>query len=225
MIGNKSIIFKCITFFLFIHTVFSNSVYWEPEVPVPGGEITIYYNTIEGALPDNTFPAYIHLGYNGWQETNDYAMSYAPFIGTGWWQFTYQIPQNAETIDFVFTDLDDNWDNNGGIGIDWHISLNYYWSPFNPTPNESFDVVLNNVEQGGSLVWTVDSGNGHEQPILDYWPEGSYIENGVVVSPLSFISSNSLSLTFDPFQNGSQVVSSLKFKILWDDGTYDSGQN
>ena len=105
------------------------------------------------------------------------------------------------------------------------FSLNYYWSPFNPTPNDSFDIILNNVEQNGSLVWTVDSGNGHEQPISDYWPEGSYIQDGVVVSPLESLSSSSLSLTFDPFQSGEQVVSSLKFKILWEDGTYDAGEN
>ena len=214
-----------IIYALLLNIGISNYVFWEPEIPVPGGEITIYYNTIEGSLPNSTFPVYVHLGNDGWQDVDDYAMSYSPSDGVGWWKYSYQIPDDAETIDFVFTDLNDNWDNNGGIGIDWHISLNYYWSPFNPTPNESFDVVLNNVEQSGFLVWTVDSGNGHEQPIPDYWPEGSYIENGVVISPLSFISSNSLSLTFDPFQNGSQVVSSLKFKILWDDETYDSGEN
>ena len=203
----------------------SNYVFWEPEIPVPGGEITIYYNTIDGSLPNSTFPVYVHFGNDGWQDVEDYAMSYSPINGVGWWKYSHQIPDDAETIDFVFTDLNDNWDNNGGIGIDWHISLNYYWSPFNPTPNDSFDIILNNVEQSGSLVWTVDSGNGHEQPISDYWPEGSYIQDGVVVSPLESLSSSSLSLTFDPFQSGEQVVSSLKFKILWEDGTYDAGEN
>jgi len=203
----------------------SNYVFWEPEIPVPGGEITIYYNTIDGSLPNSTFPVYVHLGNDGWQDVEDYAMSYSPVNGVGWWKYSHQIPDDAETIDFVFTDLNDSWDNNGGVGIDWHISLNYYWAPFNPTPNDSFDIILNNVEQSGSLVWTVDSGNGHEQPISDYWPEGSYIQDGVVISPLESLSSSSLSLTFDPFQSGEQVVSSLKFKILWEDGTYDAGEN
>ena len=203
----------------------SNYVFWEPEIPVPGGEITIYYNTIDGSLPNSTFPVYVHLGNDGWQDVEDYAMSYSPINGVGWWKYSHQIPDDAETIDFVFTDLNDSWDNNGGVGIDWHISLNYYWAPFNPTPNDSFDIILNNVEQSGSLVWTVDSGNGHEQPISDYWPEGSYIQDGVVISPLESLSSSSLSLTFDPFQSGEQVVSSLKFKILWEDGTYDAGEN
>jgi len=200
-------------------------VYWEPEIPIPGQEITVYYNTIDGALPNNTFPAYIHLGYNGWQDTEDYAMSYDPSLGVGWWKYTYDIPEDAETIDFVFTDLNDNWDNNGGIGIDWHISLNYYWSPFNPTPNDQFEIVLNNIEQEGEIVWTVDAGNGHTNPIEDYWPEGSYISNGLVHTPLNYIDDNTVAINFNSMQSGEQVVYSLKFRILWEDGTYDIGSN
>ena len=123
-------------------------VYWEPEIPVPGGDITIYYNTIEGDLPNETSPVYIHLGYNGWQDTDDYEMSYAPDVGNGWWRYIYLIPQDAETIDFVFTDLDGNWDNNGGMGLDWHISLKYYWLPFSPNPNNTVSIFLENVENG-----------------------------------------------------------------------------
>ncbi|HIA30244.1 MAG TPA: hypothetical protein EYN82_01195, partial [Candidatus Marinimicrobia bacterium] len=70
-----------------------NVVFWEPEIPVSGGDITIYYNTIEGTLPDDTAPVYIHLGYNGWQNTDDYEMSYAPDVGNGWWQYEYEIPE------------------------------------------------------------------------------------------------------------------------------------
>ena len=224
-IKNNNKLLKYIIFCIFMNFVFPNYVYWEPEIPIPGGEITIYYNTIEGTLPNNTFPVYIHLGYNGWNETDDYAMSYYPANGAGWWKYDYQIPENAETIDFVFTDLNDNWDNNGGIGIDWHISLNYYWSPFNPTPNDDFQINLNNIEQGGYIVWTVDAGNGHVAPIEEYWPQGSYMLDGVVFSPLEFTSSSSLLIDFEPFQSGEQVVSSLKFKILWEDGTYDLGEN
>jgi len=99
-------------------------VFWEPEIPVPGGVVTIYYNVIEGTLPDDTNPVYIHLGYNGWQNTNDYVMTPAPDVGNGWWSYEYSIPQVAEIIDFCFTDLLGNWDNNGGMGIDWHINLN-----------------------------------------------------------------------------------------------------
>ena len=134
-------------------------------------------------MPGNTFPVYVHLGYNGWNETEDYAMSYYPLNGMGWWKYEYLIPEDAETIDFVFTDLNDNWDNNGGIGIDWHISLNYYWAPFNPSPNDNIEVVLNNLNQGGYILWTIDAGNGYVAPIEEYWPEGSYLQNQILYTP------------------------------------------
>ena len=80
----------------------------------------IYYNTIQGTLANNTNPVYIHIGHSGWQGVDDYAMTYEPSLGNGWWSFVYPIAEDAETIDFVFTDLLDNWDNNGGIGIGTH---------------------------------------------------------------------------------------------------------
>ena len=36
---------------------YSTYVYWEPEIPIPGGVVKIYYDTIEGTLPDNTSPS------------------------------------------------------------------------------------------------------------------------------------------------------------------------
>ncbi|MBT3251074.1 MAG: hypothetical protein HN729_01100 [Candidatus Marinimicrobia bacterium] len=206
-------------------TMNAQYVYWEPEIPIPGGEITIYYNTIEGALPDNTMPVYIHLGYNGWQDTEDYAMTFQPEIGNGWWAYEYSIPVNAGTIDFVFTDLNNNWDNNGGIGIDWHISLNYYWIPFNPTPNDEISIVLNNTTQGGSLAWTVDDGNNHTLPISDYWPDGTIVQDDYALTSLLNSGDGTLNLLFEAMNSGEQVVESIKFRILWDDGNWDVGSN
>ena len=67
-------IIRYIVCFLFTQCIFGNYVYWEPEIPIPGDQITVYYNTIDGALPNNTFPAYIHLGYNGWEEVESYLL-------------------------------------------------------------------------------------------------------------------------------------------------------
>ena len=73
-----------IIFTVIFNIVFSqNLVNWEPEQPVPGDMMTIYYNHIEGSLPDNTNQVYIHLGFNGWQETSSYEMDYAPDLGNG----------------------------------------------------------------------------------------------------------------------------------------------
>ena len=92
--------------------------------------------------------------------------------------------------------------------------MNYYWSPFNPTPNDDFEIVLNNIDQGGHIIWTVDAGKGHTTPIQDYWPENSYLDNGYVYSPLVFLTDTSASVDFTSLQSGEQVVSSIKFKLV-----------
>ena len=209
-------------------------VYWTPEIPTPGGEITIYYNTIEGTLANNTNPVYIHIGHSGWQGVDDYAMTYEPSLGNGWWSFVYPIAEDAETIDFVFTDLLDNWDNNGGFGIDWHISLNYYWTPFSPGPNSSVEVLLNGTENPGSIVWTVNDGSGFDVPIENYRPVGTTEIGDLpwslgsvgswVSSPLSYDDDSQVA-ELGPFNLGEQIVESIKFAILWEDGTWDAGSN
>ena len=90
-------------FILFLLSfVYTSVVFWEPEVPVPGGDITIYYNTSEGSLPEQMNPAYIHLGHSGWLEVQDYEMVSVQIDNDGiWWKFLYQIPEEATTIDFV----------------------------------------------------------------------------------------------------------------------------
>ncbi len=209
-------------------------VYWVPEIPTPGGNIQIFYNTIEGTLPNNTNPVYIHIGHSGWQGVDDYAMTYEPSLGNGWWSFIYEIPENAETIDFVFTDLLDNWDNNGGFGIDWHISLNYYWTPFSPGPNSNVEILLNGTEQHGSIVWTVNDGSGFNTPIESYQPENTVeIEElpwslssvgSWVQTPLDYDDDAQL-IELGPFDDGEQIIQSLKFAILWDNGEWDAGSN
>lgn len=219
--------FKIILLISIFHFQFSlaSYVYWEPEIPIPGETIAIYYESIEGTLPNDADPVYIHLGYNGWQDVDDLEMTLQPELPDGnWWMYSYNIPENAETIDFVFTDLI-NWDNNGGYGIDWHISLNYSWTPFNPGPNDHVTINLNNVDMGGHIAWTVDAGNGHVTPINDYYPAGSYEEDGLVFTPLEFAGGETYQVIFDPFQSGAQVVQSIKFKILWENGEWDVGQN
>lgn len=162
--------------FLFLWlTLFGNAfgivVYWHPVAPSPGDSVTIFYNVIEGTLPDDTNPVYIHLGINGWQNVHDWEMT--PDTVDGWWKYDYAIPAHVYVIDFVFTDLGGNWDNNGGMGIDWHISLNYYWQPFNPGPNDSVKIIVRNSHQAGAIVWYVMSNKNPLPPISQYWPEHS----------------------------------------------------
>ena len=53
--------FRVVIFCLLLNLVSAqNLVYWEPEQPIPGESITIFYNHIEGSLPDDAVQVYVH---------------------------------------------------------------------------------------------------------------------------------------------------------------------
>ena len=97
------------------------AAYWEPETPIAGDTVAVYYDPVAGALPDGTDPVYIHIGHSGWQDvlSPDPQMVYQ--AGIGFWKYTYSIPEIASSVDFVLTDGLGNWDNNGGG--DWHVPV------------------------------------------------------------------------------------------------------
>ena len=99
--GIKLKLTNLFTLFIFSAVAMGQSVYWEPEIPVPGGDLTIYYNVIEGTLDDNTNPVYIHIGHSGWigcenNQICDYAMTYEPGLDNGWWSYVYEIAEVLE---------------------------------------------------------------------------------------------------------------------------------
>lgn len=96
-------------------------VWWEPESPEGGEDLTIYYDAASGPLPPGTDPVYIHIGHSGWTNviSPDPAMTWD--AGEEAWRYVYAIPSSATSVDFVFTDGSDNWDNNGGA--DWHVPV------------------------------------------------------------------------------------------------------
>ena len=209
--------------FIFAIPAFPVVVYWEPAVPVPGGTVDIYYNVVEGTLPDNSDPVYIHLGINGWTNVNDLAMT--ADTAAGWWKYTFDIPLNCDVIDFVFTDLKGNWDNNGGVGVDWHISLNYSWAPLNPGPNDTITITIRNSDQGGNIMWYTQTNGRSAPPINSYLPEGSFpVSDGEAVeSPLQGADGgNNYYLKIAPINKLRQIIDKIKFKIHWADGSYES---
>ncbi|MFQ6606472.1 MAG: alpha-amylase family glycosyl hydrolase [Fidelibacterota bacterium] len=206
---------------LFITGVRAQVVYWEPPQPWQGGTVSIYYDVIAGTLPDNTAQVFIHLGYNGWTNVVDLPMTYT---GTdGWWRFDWVIPDDVTIIDFVFTDGQGNWDNNGGVGVDWHIPVipGGLWDPVVPNPNDTVTITVNH-DMGGNLWWGV---NGWTQPINAYWPPGTVLGDpgASVETPLLGPDSlNNYFLRLGPFTAGSQPVEVLDFVFHWNDGTWDN---
>ena len=206
--------------------MFSNYVYWEPAIPSPGGTIEIFYDSEQGTLENNISSLFIHLGYNGWQDVDDYEMFYQPQIPDGnWFKFIYNIPENAETVDFVFTDGNGTWDNNGGVGIDWHISLSSFWSPLQPTPNDIIEIVISDP-MIDEVAWMVEVGeNNFAKPNTVYWPEGSYEQGNFVISPLQESDNGTRLISIGPFDEGYQIVQSIKFIGRQNNGNWDQLSN
>lgn len=212
-----------ITFLLLTYTVsaFAGRVYWEPTNPVPGENVTIYYNVIQGTLPDDANLVWIHLGYNDWQNTNDYQMTEVPDT-TGWWKYDYTIPGDATVVDFVFTDMNDHWDNNGGVGVDWHIPLTLNWSPFSPNPNDTLHIQASEVSPGDQLLWWVVSDDEPLTPISQYRPDGSVLSDDGMVVKSPFTDENEdtvFDVALGPFLSARQTFDRIKFKVQYADGT------
>jgi hypothetical protein len=96
-------------------------VMWQPTAPIGGDTMTVFYSMTGSPLPANTNPVYIHIGFSGWQGiiTPDPAMSYDSLLAR--WKYSCEIPVTATSVDVVFRDNANHWDNNDGA--DWHIPV------------------------------------------------------------------------------------------------------
>ena len=82
---------------------------------------------------------------------------------------------------------------------------------------------------------SVNDGNGFDTPIASYWPDGSTINfsddlplkmnyvGSWVKSPLSSNGANSYHVFIGPLNAGEQIVTSIKYVIQWEDGSWDVG--
>jgi len=118
------------------------AVAWEPANPVAGGTLTIHYDPVPGALPDDTNPVHVHVGHSGWTNVlaPDPAMTWN--AATERFDYVYAIPANATSVDFVFRSPSNQWDNNGGA--DWHVAVSGAPAPphvIDGTPDAGVPVV------------------------------------------------------------------------------------
>ena len=145
-----------------------DTVVWSPEEPEAGGELSIGYDLSQGALPPGSDPVFIHIGHSGWTDIldPDPEMSYNP--GTERWEYTYQIPAWATSVDFVFNDGLGNWDNNSGQ--DWHVPVSGAVPPYvmDGQLEDSAQLV---AEHGGLSLWA--DWNGSELYLASNQAQGT----------------------------------------------------
>jgi len=99
-------------------------LYTEPEKPDAGKDLSIYYN------PNNTIlhgseNVFLTLGFNRWRHPKSYGPLEMERAGDGSSHFvaTVDVPKDAYSIDFVFSDAmnDGRYDNRGGL--DYNIPV------------------------------------------------------------------------------------------------------
>ncbi|CAN5309918.1 hypothetical protein BH09SUM1_BH09SUM1_14540 [soil metagenome] len=95
-----------------------------PTIPVRGQSATITYDATGTAL-DTASAVYLHIGKNGFASV----VTPRPALtssGAKMWTVNYTVPSDATVVDFAFTTTatgtNGTWDNNGGLGVDWHYN-------------------------------------------------------------------------------------------------------
>ncbi|MFP4469569.1 MAG: T9SS type A sorting domain-containing protein [Bacteroidales bacterium] len=100
---------------------------------------------------------------------------------------------------------------------------NVSWTPEEPDNDDLITIVVENATQGGNLHWGI---NGFNQPIEDYWPEGTFLVGGTgpaVETPFEGPNAQGqLVLQIGPFNNPAQEVSNISFVIHYDDDTWEN---
>jgi|GEM_PF-502978 len=196
---------------------FSQPAWWTPESPVIGQPFTVYYDDIAGALPNNSPQCWLHWGIvhppdPGWTappssiwppgsqiSPDGYACQSPMTRGLdNYWYVAIDPDTTIENLQFVFTDLQNNWDSNGGNN--WQIDfisgdIASWWIPETPLPGDEVTIYYNTIAgtlpnnaSNVKLHWGINeigSGNWIEPP-ASMWPPGTIPigDNHAVQTPM-----------------------------------------
>jgi len=167
-----------------------------PANPADCEDVTIEYYPNDGVL-DNVQPVYIQIGKNGWQEVID------PPPEMTWngsaWEYTYSAIADTFTIDFVFNDGSNIWDNNDGI--DWHIDMDECQGAFGTVSNTPLEPT------------------GCEAVTIKYNPNKGPLRNADEV--VMFVGYNDWSFTVDPSPSMTSNAGIWEYTIAPPAGIYE----
>ncbi len=97
-----------------------------------------------------------------------------------------------------------------------------YWTPSNPTYNDTVTIHVPNPPTSGKLHWGVD---GWSQADTNYWPTGTVLFQGTgpaVQSPMNGPTNNELTIQIGPFNHPAQSPTMVDFVINYDNNTWDN---
>ncbi len=143
-------------------------------------------------------------------------------IGVPYTSFKFKVKDNANRLSSESYTM--------GINVIENIPDGISWIPTDPTKNDVITVFVKNdaklIQYGGKLHWGV---NAWQKPIAAYQPQGTVASADVVATPLTKDANDAslYSLSFGPFNNTSQNVSTVNFVINYGNNTWNnnSGKN
>ncbi|MCB2155953.1 hypothetical protein KQI84_13810 [bacterium] len=103
----------------------------DPNPPVTNQSVTVFYDKAGGPLA-GAAEIWLHKGIDGWAAVDSPDVQMTLNASTGFYEFTYTVPDGATQLDFVFWDGQSTWDNNDSA--DWSFSTN---SGPTPTPSDT----------------------------------------------------------------------------------------
>ncbi len=128
----------------------------DPDLPVAGGELVIYYDDAKGMHPDLS-GVEMRLSVNG-IEQNQFAMVIDSLRGV--WSAVVTLPDEAEFVDFIFDllgNVDDHWGEGWQLPVTGHTILDH--DNGNVLLSASCQGILGFIDEVGS------EGNGFQYPV------------------------------------------------------------
>ena len=94
----------------------------DPDPIQAGQNVAVTYDP-SGRVLDGVSPVYIHYGFNGWSPTVDPDAEMTYNSTDSVWEITVPVISTAYEMNIAFTDGAGTWDNNGGTGVDWDLTV------------------------------------------------------------------------------------------------------
>ena len=185
-------------------TALAQHVWWDPEAPAVGQPFTIHYDSRIGVLGPDVAQVWMHWGIvdpntgawsappediwpAGSQISSDGYACQSPMVAGAdtVWTLTIDPDTSIRHIEFVFTDLGDTWDNNGGAN--WRIDfvtgeVVAWWTPEEPEPGDLVTIYYNTIPgalpDGATNVllhWGINEPyhGAWQEPPPSMWPPGT----------------------------------------------------
>ncbi len=142
---------------LFPFPSFGSGSWLEPDQPVAGEAVTLYYDPSGGPLAGAP-KVFVHRGINSWTAVAAPDQAMTRDSQSGVYELSYVLPEAAQSVEYAFNNGSGTWDNNNSA--DWRFSVTPMAPPaaLPPPPPLPQAASRSGVMMQG-FYWDVPAGN------------------------------------------------------------------